>query len=161
MTYENVDLTEAELAWLAGLLEGEGSFCKAMPSSPGQPVLQVVMTDEDVIAKAATMIGSRYYVSQPKNPAHKTCYHLRVKGKRAIQVMELLHPHMGLRRQQQISEALATASFKGRSWVPPEVVREIREAKMQGESTQSLSDRFGLSKSAIKGYANGSRRSDV
>ena len=35
----------AELHWLAGLLEGEGTFMTGPPSSPGLPVIAVNMTD--------------------------------------------------------------------------------------------------------------------
>ena len=40
-----------ELHWLAGLLEGEGSFMTGPPSSPGLPVIAVNMTDQDVMAR--------------------------------------------------------------------------------------------------------------
>ena len=40
-----------ELHWLAGLLEGEGSFMTGPPSSPGLPVIAVNMTDHDVMAR--------------------------------------------------------------------------------------------------------------
>lgn len=51
------DISERSLYWLAGLLEGEGSFMKGPPSSPGLPVIRMVMIDRDVVERAASMLG--------------------------------------------------------------------------------------------------------
>jgi hypothetical protein len=47
-----------ELHWLAGLLEGEGSFTAGPPSSPRMPVISVNMTDEDVVARLGRIPGA-------------------------------------------------------------------------------------------------------
>jgi hypothetical protein len=44
-----IELSQQEtLIWLAGILEGEGSFMKGPPSSPNRPVISMVTTDIDV-----------------------------------------------------------------------------------------------------------------
>jgi hypothetical protein len=48
---------EFELYWLAGLLEGEGSFVKGPPSRPNCPIVQLAMTDGDVVERAARLLG--------------------------------------------------------------------------------------------------------
>lgn len=48
-----------ELHWLAGLLEGEGSFMAGPPSSPGLPVLAVNMTDHDVMARLGRIFNRK------------------------------------------------------------------------------------------------------
>ena len=50
-----------ELHWLAGLLEGEGSFMTGPPSSPGLPVIAVNMTDQDVMARLGRIFGRKVH----------------------------------------------------------------------------------------------------
>jgi len=53
-------LSEIDIAWLAGLLEGEGSFLLdnrsakrfKVSTSPPFPFIKIQMTDEDVIKKS-------------------------------------------------------------------------------------------------------------
>jgi hypothetical protein len=95
------------LYWLAGLLEGEGSFMKPTPSLPNRPVISVQMTDEDVISRVANILGCSYYHVPSKNPKWKDTFCIRVRGKKAVSWMNELRPLMGNRRQQQIDVALA------------------------------------------------------
>lgn len=88
-----------DLAWLAGILEGEGSFLKAPPSDPGRPRISLQMTDEDVVARAAVLLGVKYSSSKDrKRPTWKPTFQLQVKGKRAAGLMRELYPQMGQRR---------------------------------------------------------------
>ncbi|MFC5598480.1 hypothetical protein [Deinococcus cellulosilyticus] len=101
------DLTEIEVAWLAGLLEGEGSFLDAPPSSPRSPRLVVSMTDLDVIEKVARCFGVSYVKNDRRNPERwKTCYVVKISGTRAMAMMKLVYPYMGQRRRQKIDEIL-------------------------------------------------------
>lgn len=95
-------------AWLAGLLEGEGSFKKGCPSAPGKPVVTVSMTDRDVIQRVADMLGVRSFREQHwANPKWKTAYTLQISGRRAVDLMIRLRPMMGARRRAQIDAAVA------------------------------------------------------
>lgn len=47
------DLSLPQLSWVAGLLEGEGTFLAPPPSSPNQPRLRVQMTDRDIVDRFA------------------------------------------------------------------------------------------------------------
>ncbi len=47
-----------EIAWLGGLLEGEGCF---LLSSKWHPSIRLKMTDEDTVVKVATMWNTRVY----------------------------------------------------------------------------------------------------
>ncbi len=55
------EVPENQLYWLAGILEGEGSFLKAPPSAPNRPSISMQSTDEDVIAKVASMMNVSYW----------------------------------------------------------------------------------------------------
>jgi hypothetical protein len=102
-------MKQTELYWLAGILEGEGSFMKPSPSTPRLPRVSVQMTDEDVIARVATLIGNKYQTCiDVKNPTYKPLHSVKTVGKKAVDLMRLLRPLMGIRRQKQIDAALAT-----------------------------------------------------
>jgi len=98
---------DAQTYWLAGLLEGEGSFMKGPPSNPSKPVVQIQMTDEDIVARAADLMGAqKYYAIRRQQAHHKDAWQVRVTGARAVALMRLLRPLMGIRRQAQIDAAL-------------------------------------------------------
>jgi hypothetical protein len=86
-------------AWLAGLLEGEGSFSL---SGHKQPNIKVEMTDEDVVRRAAALLGSRNISRRISNQGYKDSFIVRIAGQRAADWMVVLHPIMGIRRQSQI-----------------------------------------------------------
>lgn len=108
-------MKQVELAWLGGLLEGEGSFLKGPPSSPNQPRISLQMTDYDVIWRVSKMFGVSYIYgsSDRRSKSWKKVFKVMLKGRRAIAMMKLLRPFMGTRRRKQIDVAIK--SWKGRS----------------------------------------------
>jgi len=75
-------------SWLAGLLEGEGSFMKGSPTAPGKPRVAVTMTDRDVIQRVADVLGVKsFYEQQPKSATWKPSYRVQVSGQRAVDLM--------------------------------------------------------------------------
>lgn len=97
--------TEVEVAWLAGLFEGEGTWTGAV----GRPSLAISMTDRDVIERAAALLGGavngpysdgRIAVSgRPYKPAWKT----QVGKSATLQVLiPRMWPWLGERRRQQV-----------------------------------------------------------
>lgn len=92
-----------DIAWLAGLLEGEGCFSKR-----GNCItIQLYMSDRDVVERAGWMMGAlsvgRY---EGKSPKHKTCYYITVSGPNAAAWMMTLYTLLGARRQARIRELL-------------------------------------------------------
>lgn len=110
-------ISKQDLVWLAGLLEGEGSFSEqhyhvadARSWWYALPSIELRMTDKDVVFRAGTLIGGnqRKLRSAPPARAHyKRTFIWRVNGRRAVHVMELLLPYMGKRRSRCISQLLA------------------------------------------------------
>jgi len=87
--------------WMAGLLEGEGCF--GADAKWGTPIIQLTMTDEDVVKKFAGFFpgGQKIKVRKP-NPPRKTAYEYRLVGARAAGLMMTIYPLMGTRRQERI-----------------------------------------------------------
>lgn len=102
---------DADLYWLAGLLEGEGSFIG--PAHGGNKIrVSIGMTDEDVIARVAALLGRDYAARPPREAHHKTNYLTSINGQQAAILMALLRPLMGERRRAAIDRALD-------AWTPP------------------------------------------
>jgi hypothetical protein len=101
-----MDLTSNDAQWLAGLLEGEGSFMKGPPSSPNLPIVKVEMCDEDVIRHAARLLSSSVtIIDRHPERGYKRVFRVTVKGSRAVEIMLGLRPLMGERRSRDIGSA--------------------------------------------------------
>lgn len=108
-------MRDTDLAWLAGLLEGEGCFFFGKKVSrrvgvrlPPVVKIQLKMTDLDVVCRAAALMGARDPITYSKpTVAGKPIYECFVSGVAAKDIMFLLLPHMGERRTEKILSGLA------------------------------------------------------
>lgn len=97
-----------DLLWLAGLLEGEGTF----DAHRGKyPRIRLAMTDRDIVGRAASLMDSTVRLSLHRAP-NKPTWHTELSGDRAASVMAAILPHMGARRSQKIAEVLAVAALR-------------------------------------------------
>lgn len=100
--------TREETIWLAGLLEGEGSF----DAHRGKyPRIRLAMTDRDVVGRAASLMDTKLRLSLHPAPAQPT-WHAEVSGARAAEIMREILPFMGTRRSGKIAAVLATQHFR-------------------------------------------------
>lgn len=104
-------VSNLDIAWMAGLLEGEGSFCvgkrKVKDKEYKRVLISLVMTDRDVVQKAANLFECNVGPpTQPKYPGSKLIHRLSVCGQRAIEWMMTVYPLMGERRQMQIEKCI-------------------------------------------------------
>lgn len=109
-------MTDVEIAWLAGFLEGEGSFIFHLKPNKQyitkQWIISVASCDEDVVRRAAELMSAS--VSGPYWRTNSTKPYWRAWLARRTEVLDLcrvLHPEMGTRRQEQI-EALLRADIE-------------------------------------------------
>lgn len=109
-----------DLIWLAGLLEGEGTF----DLHKGRyPRIRLGMTDRDVVGRAATLLGARVRLSLHAAPKSAT-WHTEISGARAAEIMAQILPHMGARRSARIATVLGHASLVGKGVKPgPKITR--------------------------------------
>jgi hypothetical protein len=111
-------MTELEIAWLAGLLEGEGNFELVPAHRCGkrrsmEVRLNLSMTDLDVVERVAKLVEATAKIwtndrskQSGTRPNHKPLYCLSIKGYRAIRIMTAILPFMGERRSAKIREAI-------------------------------------------------------
>lgn len=105
-------MADLETAWLAGLLEGEGSF-GTRRSSCGTTQIRIMlsMTDEDVVNRAAALMGGQSVRRQEPRVAadgytRKPCFRVQLACAPAALVMERILPYMGARRSARITHLL-------------------------------------------------------
>lgn len=89
------NIPPAEVAWLAGILEGEGSFI-----SKGQARIQVSMTDQDIITRLAELTGvGRVYAVRRQKPHHKDAWLWTVNRPVHVEyIIRRVLPWLGQRR---------------------------------------------------------------
>ena len=137
-------MRQADLMWLAGLLEGEGCFRYAE-----SPTLELQMTDEDVVARAAQITQRNYLVKKNRTVKGKHIYHLRVFSQHAIDIMQELYPHMGARRKAQID--LCIQKFADQTQVNPRIEPELRDSIIKDIKMGALTI-AGIAKKYTKPY---------
>ena len=99
--------TEKEIYYIAGLLEGEGSFC-AQTNNHGYRYIsiKVKMTDYDIIKWVADKWEVNIYKEEFENH-WKTAYIAQLRRKKeCLELMNMILPLMGERRQGRIKEIL-------------------------------------------------------
>lgn len=115
-----VPWTRESLAWLAGLLEGEGSFLLHKQTSKWRdrlyhyryPRVTLQMTDEDIVNRAhqTAGLGNVCGPFYPKGGRKATWVWHVTTGSDAYALMVALYPWLGVRRKADISAVI-------RSWV--------------------------------------------
>jgi hypothetical protein len=89
--------------WLAGLLEGEGSF----GNRGNCLIIQLSMTDRDIVERAAKLMGAKsIFTRAGLKPRHKQQYSITVAGDNAALWMAAILPYMGERRSAKIKSLL-------------------------------------------------------
>lgn len=103
----------SETAWLAGLLEGEGSFMVYRRSNRRPAlIVKVKMTDKDVVERAAVLMGgNKVTPEKDKRENNSDCWVARSHGQKAAVVMKAVRPYMGQRRGAKIDELLAMSNL--------------------------------------------------
>ena len=133
--------------WLAGLLEGEGSFLRHRGGHDGQrcPAIRVQMTDRDVVERIAAMWGVSVVALGKRFDHHKPVFCVKTSGYRGADWMRRLRPLMGERRKGQIDAALE-------GWVPtrrylqPFEETELVAAFRDGARALALAARYGITR---------------
>ncbi len=139
------DISNEDLYWLAGLLEGEGSFLKGPPSAPRHPVVALQMTDKDVVSRVAAMFGRKTGCWQSPQARWRPTYMTRITGAKAVAWMTALRPLMGTRRRAQIDRALASYDPKPVALLDDAGALEALGMLAGGSSVRGVAERFGTS----------------
>ena len=104
----NACTMKCDVAWLAGLLEGEASFGLTGGGSASYPVISIQMCDEDVIERVRTLLGAAAISRREfDNENWNSTFQVKLVGSAAAQWMRTLRPLLGDRRRYAVDAALA------------------------------------------------------
>lgn len=100
-------MTEGEVGWVAGLLEGEGSWTRHRNN---RTYISVQMTDQDIINRLhlVTGVGTTFFTKR-KKPHHKDSWRWQVAAQAQVaSLTEAVLPWMGKRRSGRIAELMGS-----------------------------------------------------
>lgn len=101
-----------QIAWAAGLFEGEGCFFVNAIKNDGKiykyPCAMIKMTDEDVIRRFATVIGfGKVWFRKTKIKHHKDLWWWRCHGSKETNILfEMFKPYLCSRRHRTAIDIL-------------------------------------------------------
>jgi hypothetical protein len=104
--------TEVELAYTAGMIDGEGHIGLTTTKSSFLPTLVVTNTDERITDWLREHFGGAVYHHLRTNGIHKPRHNWRLLGRHATELLALLQPYLVLKREQA---QLAISYYAGHS----------------------------------------------
>lgn len=99
-------LTSRDIGWIAGFLEGEGSFGYHRSATGGAPVVQATQVQREPVDRLKALLGGHIYFKRA-HPPSQASYQWRASGPLAVGVMMMVHELMSPRRREQIHASLA------------------------------------------------------
>lgn len=108
-------LSELEIAWIAGLFEGEAHFGLdsrsrkryKVSTSPPAPFVKISMVDQDVIEKVAKLVNKSYFSLSRKTSTGKTVYTVHIGDRATLSYfLPRLIPYLGKRRQKSVQQCI-------------------------------------------------------
>lgn len=143
-------------AWLAGLLEGEGSFTH----NGGCPRVSLRMTDKDILERFAKELGVEYQEEAPPKSHWNMIFRCNIYGDRAAVLMERILPWMGERRSAKIRECLAARVASQARLAAERTAREAKlpaseltahwSARAAGETLSTFAREYGVHPEIMK-----------
>ncbi len=102
--------THADLHWIAGFMEGEGSFMRKKHDANGKlyyaTSVSAAQVQHEPLERLQRWLGGHVRLRPSKIPGRSDCYHWGVSGSRARGVAMTLFSLMSPKRKKQILVAL-------------------------------------------------------
>lgn len=98
-------MTTADLQWVAGFLEGEGSFYTNPKSATF--IVSAGQTQEWPLERLVSLVGGRIYRQTVQGPNRKPCWQWQLSGVSGAGLAMTLYALMSPRRKEQIHARLA------------------------------------------------------
>jgi hypothetical protein len=93
--------------WLAGILEGEGTFMSGPPSRPHAPIVRISMTDRDVVERSAALLCRAVTPVRARKPHYRPPFITQLRGVEAVDLRLAVRPVLGPERTAQVDRVLA------------------------------------------------------
>lgn len=108
-------MNREDIAWAAGLFEGEGTFVLTRYSNRLSPHAAMQMTDEDVVRRFAAVVGlGTISVRPPRKPGYKQAWLWQTTSLETVQAVgAMFWPWLGSRRKQRWTEIMHELRLAG------------------------------------------------
>ncbi len=129
--FSNIDLNiirfeteEAKWAWLAGIVDGEGTF--TVNSRNGNAVIQMRVSNksEELLRFITYKFGGGYHRTEYKNGPHKgrTIFCYQISGRKLLPIIRKIRPYLIAKAKEA---DLVLEAF--RNWYNPQRLKEIHD----------------------------------
>ena len=128
-------MNNEEIAWLAGILEGEACFDFNDIYRKRNPRIRLEMKDEDIITRVQALIGGKIYVRKGKRINHNTTYRLVLCQRYYLEpVLKAIYPWLGERRKKIVKDLIDwydenPAKYDGTKVIVAERIKENAQRK--------------------------------
>ena len=98
----DLNLTNEESAYLAGIIDGEGTitFCKRWNRDSYNPIVSIANTDKDLMEYLHNQIGGTLTVYPHRVPPRRTAYKLEIWQSNVVPILEKVLPYLIVKREQ-------------------------------------------------------------
>ncbi len=155
-------MIKQDLAWAAGLLEGEGTFCVRKTGNSNALCISCEMSDIDVILRLYNIFGG--YVNKRKkvreNRKPTWTWYITSRNE-VLDVINTLYPHMSCRRKEQIQKMRkAYSTIIGKNVKSKFKLKNYTNNKVvEGTSIRAFCKTYNLGRESIRQVLNGKQKS--
>lgn len=96
------NMTKEELAYLAGIIDGEGCITVCCWRKTRQHVLRlkIANTNLDLMMWLSDKLNHPYHPTTDNGTRRRACYEIAISGRRAIQILEEVYPYLVVKHKQ-------------------------------------------------------------
>jgi hypothetical protein len=148
---------DLKIAWAAGVIEGEGSLL----SKGYSPIVQIAMTDLDVLRRVQDIFGGHIYKIKKRESHWKDAWVWKIQGETALNCIGSIYGFLGNRRKSKADDVLdkyleGVKIKESRSEEVAEKRREmIRLRKEDGLTHKQISDIIGCDRTYVSHVLSG------
>lgn len=135
-------MNEVDVAWFAGLFEGEGTFM--IVKEKYAACIRINMTDLDVLEKVQSLFGGKVSVSYEAKDNWKKCYSWTTTIAEAERIVPLIYPYLMGRRRQRADQWLSLRENVRKSGTISDKVQSILDAVDSGLSQREVANMFSV-----------------
>jgi len=142
------------IEWLAGLIEGEGSF---IIKKTGVSIT-CQMTDEDVIKNIKSVFGGAVYFNKKRKEHWKDSWKWQINGEDAYNLAEQLKPHMFGRRTHQVNKLLyqyENSPKKLQQHRTSRTILKVKELRESGLLHREIAEKLGVHRTFVSHILRG------
>ncbi|RPI32542.1 MAG: hypothetical protein EHM70_08685 [Chloroflexota bacterium] len=104
-------VSDAEAAYTAGIIDGEGSvsLTRNRKFRWPSPQVSVASNDRELLEWLRHLFGGTIVVKQPRKPAHSLSFEWKLTDRRALCFLQIVRPYLVIQRKIQRTDLLLDA----------------------------------------------------